>query len=152
MFRPRISSHSSRTCGSLLASGLRRLSKARLVAAPFGSRKFEAVSSTGPPIIATDLDGCGYLSVSIISSGSGRLAAGWFPAAARHIRDLIRTISRDSFPAQSHRPHRRRRSVRRSDDRVQTALWAGHPESGVGLFRSHAAREAETAFLRQQLA
>ena len=38
---------------------------------PFGNRKFEAFSSTGPPIIATDLDGCGYLSVSIISSRAG---------------------------------------------------------------------------------
>src|SRR5437764_8374428 len=35
------------------------------------------------------------------------------------------------FPAQSHRPHRRRRSVRRSDDRVQTALRAGHPAPGA---------------------
>ena len=34
------------------------------------------------------------------------------------------------FPAQSHRPHRRHRSVRRSDGRVQTALRAGHPASG----------------------
>src|SRR6516162_7323435 len=35
------------------------------------------------------------------------------------------------FPAQSHRPHRRHRSVRRSDGRVQTALRAGHPASGA---------------------
>src|SRR5262245_36226961 len=39
------------------------------------------------------------------------------------------------FPAQSHRPHRRRRSVRRSDDRVQTALRAGHPASGAATAR-----------------
>src|SRR5215470_192125 len=40
-----------------------------------------------------------------------------------------------SFPAQSHRPHRRRRSVRGSDDRVQTALRAGHPGSGAATAR-----------------
>src|SRR5262249_43637682 len=40
-----------------------------------------------------------------------------------------------SFPAQSHCPHRRRRSVRRSDERVQTALWAGHPGSGAATAR-----------------
>ena len=39
------------------------------------------------------------------------------------------------FPAQSHRPHRRGRSVRRSDDRVQTALRAGHPASGAATAR-----------------
>src|SRR5262249_36126360 len=40
-----------------------------------------------------------------------------------HVTAWRPTLSRlAGFPAQSHRPHRRHRSVRRADDRVQTAL------------------------------
>src|SRR5215468_2285995 len=46
-----------------------------------------------------------------------------------------RSAGWQAFPAQSHRPHRRHRSVRRSDDRVQTALWAGHPASRAATTR-----------------
>jgi len=35
------------------------------------------------------------------------------------------------LPGQPHRPHRGHRSVRRSDDRFQAALRAGHPVSGA---------------------
>jgi hypothetical protein len=40
-----------------------------------------------------------------------------------------------AFLRNHHRPHRRRRSVRRSDDRVQTALRVGHPGSGAATAR-----------------
>src|SRR5215469_16396174 len=53
-----------------------------------------------------------------------------------HVTGSRPTLSRlAGFPAQSHRPHRRPRSVRRADDRVQTALRAGHPASGAATAR-----------------
>src|SRR5215469_7349099 len=53
-----------------------------------------------------------------------------------HVTGSRPTVSRlAGFPAQSHRPHRRHRSVRRADDRVQTALRAGHPAFGAATTR-----------------
>ena len=69
------------------------------------------------------------------SSISWRAAETWYRHRPVDCRQVHVTASRPSlsglagFPAQSHRPHRRHRSVRRSDGRVQTALRAGHPAS-----------------------
>src|SRR5215469_16873105 len=53
-----------------------------------------------------------------------------------HVTGSRPTLARlAGIPAQSHRPHRRPRSVRRADDRVQPALRAGHPASGAATAR-----------------
>src|SRR5437868_8649902 len=71
----------------------------------------------------------------------GELLETWYRHRPVDCRQVHVTASRPSlpglagFPAQSLRPHRRRRSVRRPDDRVHTALRAGHPAAGAATAR-----------------
>jgi hypothetical protein len=65
----------------------------------------------------------------LVSTSPSGLRAVHVTASRRSLSGLA------GFPAQSHRPHRRRRSVRRSDGRVQIALRAGHPASGAATTR-----------------
>src|SRR5215472_17233426 len=69
------------------------------------------------------------LALNSVSTSPSRRSPSTCHGVAAHALQLA------GFPAQSHRPHRRHRSVRRADDRVQTALRAGHPASGAATAR-----------------